>query len=79
MSKISRYNIAIFLSILIEQLLIINHTIFMQVEAALLGWRHKNKRIKCYMAREWGGRRKGGGEGGGGRRDTVPIGIHIPV
>ena len=59
MSKISRYNIAIFLSIFIEQLLIINHTIFMQVEAVLLWWRHKNKRLKCYLAREGGGRRKG--------------------
>ena len=29
----------------------------MQVEVALLGWRHKNKHIKCYKARE-------GGEGG---------------
>ena len=82
MSKISRYNIAIFLSIFIEQLLTINHTIFMRVEAVLLWWRHENKRIKCYMAREGGGggRRKGGGGGGGGvRRDTVPIGIHILV
>ena len=38
MSKISRYSIAIYLSIFIEQLLINNHTIFMQVEAALLWW-----------------------------------------
>ena len=30
---------------------------------------------KCYMSREGEGQRKGGG----GRRDTVPIGIHIPV
>ena len=54
MSKISRYSIAIYLSIFIEQLLINNHTIFMQVEAALLWWRHKNKHIKCYLAREGG-------------------------
>ena len=80
MSKISRYSIAI-LSIFIEQLFINNHTIFMQVEAALLWWRHKNKHIKCYMAREGelglgvgggegikGGRGEGrGGEGGRGR------------
>ena len=46
MSKISRYCIAIFLSIFIEQLFINNHSIFMQVEAALLWWRHKNKHIK---------------------------------
>ena len=26
----------------------------MQVEVALLGWRHKNKHIKCYRAREGG-------------------------
>ena len=67
------------LSIFIEQLLIINHTIFMQVEAALLWWRHKNNRINAI----WRGRGKaggrGGGGGGGGRRDTIPIGIHIPV
>ena len=44
----------------------------MQVEAALLWWRHKNKHITCYLAREEGGR-------GGGGRDTVPIGIHVPV
>ena len=61
MSKISRYSIAIFLSIFIEQLFINNHSIFMQVEAALLWWRHKKKYIKCYMAREGG--RGGGGEG----------------
>ena len=27
----------------------------MQVEVALLGWRQKNKHIKCYRAREGGG------------------------
>ena len=80
MSKISRYSIAI-LSIFIEQLFINNHTIFMQVEAALLWWRHKNKHIKCYMAREGevglgvgggegikGGRGEGERGGGGGGR-----------
>ena len=36
MSKISRYCIAIFLSIFIEQLFLNNHTIFMQVDAVLL-------------------------------------------
>ena len=41
----------------------------MQVEVALLGWQHKNKRIKCYRAREGGG-------GGGGRDCTL---VHIPV
>ena len=79
MSKISRYCTAIFLSIFIEQLLINNHTIFMQVEVALLGWRHKNKHIKCYRAREGGGRPRGGGGGGGaggGGRDTVYIGTY---
>ena len=45
----------------------------MQVEVALLGWRHKNKHIKCYRAREGGG-----GGGGGGGRDTVTL-VHIPV
>ena len=83
MSKISRYKIAMFLSIFIEQLLKINHTIFMQVEAALLWWRHKNKRINAIWRGKGkaGGRGGGGGGGGGGgrRRYTVPIGIHIPV
>ena len=73
MSKISRYSIAIFLSIFIEQLLINNHTIFMQVEAALLWWRHKNKYIKCYRAREGGGGRRGRG----GERHYILV--HIPV
>ena len=45
----------------------------MQVEVALLGWRHKNKHIKCYRARKGGGRPGGRGEGG---RDTL---VHIPV
>ena len=54
----------------------------MQVEAALLWWRHKIKHIKCYRAREGevspgGGGGGGEGRGGGGGRDTVPIGIHI--
>ena len=53
MSKISRYCIAILFKY------INNHTIFMQVEVALLGWRYKNKHIKCYRARE-GGSRPGG-------------------
>ena len=46
----------------------------MQVGVALLGWRHKNKHIKCYRAREGGGGGGGGGPGdgeGGGGRDTV--------
>ena len=49
----------------------------MQVEVALLGWRHKNKHIKCYRAREGEGRPEGGGGGGG--RDTVHwyTGIHV--
>ena len=46
----------------------------MQVEVALLGWRHKNKHIKCYRAREGGGRPGGGG--GGKRHCTL---VHIPV
>ena len=75
MSKISRYSIAIFLSIFIEQLFINNHTIFMQVEAALLWWRHKNKHVKCYRARVGGGRPGGwgggGGGGGGGGEETL--------
>ena len=72
MSKISRYSIAIFLSIFIEQLFINNHTIFMQVEAALWWWRHKNKHTECFRAREGeagpgvGGEGAGGGGGGGG-------------
>ena len=57
-----------FLSIFIEQLFINNHTIFMQVEVALLGWRHKNKHIKCYRVREGGGV--------GERHCTL---VHIPV
>ena len=48
----------------------------MQVEVALLGWRHKNKHIKCYRAREGGGRPGGGGGGGGMRHSTL---VHIPV
>ena len=69
MSKISRYCIAIFLSIIIEQLFINKYTIFMQVEAALLWWLHKNKHIKGYRAREEGDRpgEWGGGGGGGGK------------
>ena len=67
MSKISRYSIAISLSIFIEQLFINNLTIFMQVEAAMLWWRHKNIHLKCYMAREGGGRPGGGGGVGGGK------------
>ena len=52
----------------------------MQVEAALLWWRHKNKHVKCCRARVGGGRPGGwGGGGGGGGRYTVPIGIHVPV
>ena len=58
----------IFLSIFIEQLFINNHTIFMQVEVALLGWRHKNKHIKCYSAREGGG---------GGGNETLYIGTYM--
>ena len=38
----------------------------MQIEVAFLGWRRKNKRIKCYRAREGEGRPGGGGGGGGG-------------
>ena len=49
MNKISRYSIAIFLSIFIEQLFINNHTIFMQIVAALLWWRHKDKKAQYHM------------------------------
>ena len=63
-----------------EQLFINNHTIFMQVEVALLGWRHKNKHIKCYRAREGGSRPGGGGGGGGGGdRERHCTLVHIPV
>ena len=53
----------IFLSIFIEQLCINNHTIFMQVEVALLGvaTQEQTHKIKCYRAREGGGRPGGGG------------------
>ena len=47
----------------------------MQVGVALLGWRHKNKHIKCYRAREGGG--GAGGWGGGGERHCTLV--HIPV
>ena len=73
MSKISRYCIAIFLNIFIEQLFINNHTIFMQVEAQLLWWRFKNKHIKCYRARE-GEAGPGGGAGAGEK--TLYVGIY---
>ena len=53
---VSRY----FLSIFIEQLFINNHTIFMQVEVALLGWRHKHKML--YGAGEGEAGPGGGGE-----------------
>ena len=43
----------------------------MQVEVALLGWRHKEQTHKCYRVREGGGRPGGGGGGGGGERDTI--------
>ena len=47
----------------------------MQVEAALLWRRHKNKHIKCYRAREGGGQPGGwGGEGGGG--ETLYVGTY---
>ena len=45
----------------------------MQVEVALLGWRHKKKHIKCYRAREGGGRP----EGGGGGEETLYIGTYM--
>ena len=45
----------------------------MQVEVALLGWQHKNKRIKCYRARE------GGGGGGGGGGETLYIGTYTGI
>ena len=51
----------------------------MQVEVALLGWRHKNKRIKCYRAREGGSRPERGGGGGGGREETLYIGTYIGI
>ena len=40
----------------------------MQVEVALLGWRIKNKHIKCYG---------GGGGGGGGGEEILYIGIYM--
>ena len=49
----------------------------MQVVVALLGWRHKNKHIKCYRARERGGLSEGWGGGGGGKRHCTLV--HIPV
>ena len=50
----------------------------MQVEAELLGWRHKNKHIKCYRAREGGGGGgRGGGGGGGGLYIGTYTGIHV--
>ena len=48
----------------------------MQVEVALLEWRHKNKRIKCYRAREGGNRPE---RGGGGREETLYIGTYIGI
>ena len=47
----------------------------MQVEAALLWWRHKNKHMKCHRAREGGG----GGGGGGGGRETLYIGTYTGI
>ena len=74
MSKTSRYCIAIFLSIFIEQLFINNHTIFMKVESALLWWRHK----KNAVGRRRGEAGPGGGEGEGIDTTLVHIlhGIH---
>ena len=43
----------------------------MQVEVALLGWRHKNKYIKCYRAR------KGAGPGGGGKLVHIQVYMYI--
>ena len=64
MSKISRYNIAIFFKYFIEQLL----TPF-----------SCKLRLCCCggdtRTNAWGG----GGGGGGGEKRHVPIGIHIPV
>ena len=60
---VSRY----FLTIFIEQLFINNHTTFMQVEVALLGWRHKNA-IR---------RGSGGGGGGGTLYIGTYTGIHV--
>ena len=62
MSKISRYCMAIFFKYIHRSN---NHTIFMQVEVAMLEWRHKNKHIKCYRARE-----------GGGGEETLYIGTY---
>ena len=45
---------------------------------ALLGWRHKNKHIKCYRAREGEGR-PGGGGGGGGGGETLYIGTYTSI
>ena len=52
----------------------------MQVEAALLWWRHKNKHIKCYRAREGGGRLGGGGGGGRGEgEETLHFGTYTGI
>ena len=77
MSKISRYCIAIFLSIFIEQLFIYNHTIFMQVEAALLCMVVTQEQMHKMLYGAEGERPArgvvvgGGGGGGGGGSDTV--------
>ena len=75
MSIISRYCIAIFLSIFIKQLFINNHTIFMQDEAALLWWLYKNNHINA-IRRGRGPARGGRGMGRGKRYCTL---VHIPV
>ena len=49
----------------------------MQVDVALLGWRHTNKHIKCYRAREGEGRPGGGGGGGG--EETLYIGTYTGI
>ena len=77
MSKISRYCIAIFLSIFIEQLFLNNHTIFMQVEAALLCMVATQEQT-LYSAE---GERSARGVCvcvGGGGEETLYIGMHIP-
>ena len=42
----------------------------MQVEVALLGWRHKNKHIKCYTA-------GAGGGGGRGKRHCTLLPVYM--
>ena len=66
MNKISRYSIAIFLSIFIEQLFINNRTIFMQVEACVVMVATQEQTHKMLYGTGGGVRPGGVGKGGGG-------------